>query len=205
VIQGDIALLKTYGLGPYTTAIKKVEEDIKALQVRHHTQAYHTHRHGAPAPTTRVPHRVLWCGEAGWWLTSPLHLCTLPASMASQDKVKELIGIKESDTGLSLPSQWDLVSDKQMMQEEQPLQVRACGRLTLTRRFYCPPAPRHTLQGRSMLLGPFYVHCDRVIGSDRATHTSHLVQVARCTKIINPGQEVGLPFNPLYHSLMNIQ
>jgi hypothetical protein len=37
--------------------------------------------------------------------------------------VKELIGIKESDTGLSLPSQWDLVSDKQMMQEEQPLQV----------------------------------------------------------------------------------
>lgn len=33
-----------------------------------------------------------------------------------QDKVKELIGIKESDTGLSLPSQWDLVSDKQMMQ-----------------------------------------------------------------------------------------
>ena len=32
-------------------------------------------------------------------------------------------GIKESDTGLAPPSQWDLVSDKQMMQEEQPLQV----------------------------------------------------------------------------------
>ena len=30
----DIALLKTYGLGPYTTSIKKVEEDIKNLQVR---------------------------------------------------------------------------------------------------------------------------------------------------------------------------
>lgn len=42
----------------------------------------------------------------------------------SQEQVKELIGIKESDTGLSQPSQWDLVSDKQMMQEEQPLQVR---------------------------------------------------------------------------------
>lgn len=40
--------------------------------------------------------------------------------------MKELIGIKESDTGLSQPSQWDLVSDKQMMQEEQPLQVRLC-------------------------------------------------------------------------------
>jgi len=33
------------------------------------------------------------------------------------------IGIKESDTGLATPSQWDLVSDKQMMQEEQPLQA----------------------------------------------------------------------------------
>lgn len=32
--QGDIALLKTYGLGPYSTAIKKVEDDIKSLQVR---------------------------------------------------------------------------------------------------------------------------------------------------------------------------
>ncbi|PNX54548.1 hypothetical protein L195_g048168 [Trifolium pratense] len=32
-------------------------------------------------------------------------------------------GIKESDTGLTAPSQWDIVSDKQMMQEEQPLQV----------------------------------------------------------------------------------
>lgn len=41
----------------------------------------------------------------------------------TQEQVKELIGIKESDTGLSQPSQWDLVSDKQMMQEEQPLQV----------------------------------------------------------------------------------
>jgi 26S proteasome regulatory subunit T1 len=31
--------------------------------------------------------------------------------------------MKESDTGLTVPSEWDLVSDKQMMQEEQPLQV----------------------------------------------------------------------------------
>lgn len=46
-----------------------------------------------------------------------------------QDKVKELIGIKESDTGLSLPSQWDLVSDRQMMQEEQPLQVARCTKI----------------------------------------------------------------------------
>jgi hypothetical protein len=47
-----------------------------------------------------------------------------------EDKIKEhqktvtdLIGIKESDTGLSQPSQWDINGDKQMMQEEHPLQV----------------------------------------------------------------------------------
>ena len=32
-------------------------------------------------------------------------------------------GIKESDTGLAPPSQRDLIADKQMMSEEQPLQV----------------------------------------------------------------------------------
>ena len=75
--EGDIALLKTYGIGPYTNPIKQVEDDIKA----------------------------------------------------NQEKIKELIGIKESDTGLSLPSQWDLVADKQMIQEEQPLQVARCTKI----------------------------------------------------------------------------
>ena len=46
-----------------------------------------------------------------------------------QEKVKELIGIKESDTGLSLPSQWDLVADKASMEREQPLQVARCTHL----------------------------------------------------------------------------
>lgn len=40
-------------------------------------------------------------------------------------------GIKESDTGLAVPSQWDLVSDKQMMQEEQPLQVSKARNLSM--------------------------------------------------------------------------
>eukprot|EP00635_Sarcinochrysidales_sp_CCMP3193_P007477 CAMPEP_0118889774 /NCGR_PEP_ID=MMETSP1166-20130328/540_1 /TAXON_ID=1104430 /ORGANISM="Chrysoreinhardia sp, Strain CCMP3193" /LENGTH=439 /DNA_ID=CAMNT_0006828369 /DNA_START=19 /DNA_END=1338 /DNA_ORIENTATION=+ len=75
--SGDIELLKSYGKGPYTVSLKKVEDDIKK-----HEQA-----------------------------------------------VKELIGIKESDTGLCIPSQWDLVSDKQMMQEEQPLQVARCTKV----------------------------------------------------------------------------
>jgi len=43
--------------------------------------------------------------------------------------VKDLIGIKESDTGLSLPSQWDLVSDKKMVQEEAPLIVSRCTKI----------------------------------------------------------------------------
>eukprot|EP00761_Pharyngomonas_kirbyi_P011782 gb/GECH01011808.1/.p1 GENE.gb/GECH01011808.1/~~gb/GECH01011808.1/.p1 ORF type:complete len:430 (+),score=119.35 gb/GECH01011808.1/:1-1290(+) len=44
-------------------------------------------------------------------------------------KVNELCGIKESDTGLAPPSQWDLVSDKQMMHSEQPLQVARCTKI----------------------------------------------------------------------------
>jgi len=75
--EGDIALLKSYGVGPYNVAIKATEDDIK--------------KH--------------------------------------QDKVKELIGIKESDTGLSMPSMWDLPADKQALQEEQPLQVARCTKI----------------------------------------------------------------------------
>jgi len=44
-------------------------------------------------------------------------------------KVNEMCGVKESDTGLAAPSQWDLVADKQMMQEEQPLQVARCTKI----------------------------------------------------------------------------
>jgi len=69
--------LKSYGLGPYSTRIKTLEEEIK--------------KH--------------------------------------QQTVKELIGIKESDTGLSPPSMWDLVGDKQMMSEEAPLQVARCTKI----------------------------------------------------------------------------
>lgn len=77
--EGDIALLKSYGLGPYSTKIKTLEEEIK------------TH----------------------------------------QQTVKDLIGIKESDTGLSPPSMWDLVKDKQMMSEEAPLQVARCTKIII--------------------------------------------------------------------------
>ena len=38
-------------------------------------------------------------------------------------------GIKESDTGLAPPSTWDLVADKQVMQQENPLQVARCTKI----------------------------------------------------------------------------
>ena len=75
--EDDIALLKTYGLGPYADAIKAVENDLKSIA----------------------------------------------------KKVNDLCGVKESDTGLSAPSQWDLVSDRQAQQEEQPLQVARCTKI----------------------------------------------------------------------------
>ena len=75
--EDDIALLKTYGLGPYSTSIKGLEQDLKDIS----------------------------------------------------KKVNDLCGIKESDTGLAQPSQWDLTQDKQAMQEEQPLQVARCTKI----------------------------------------------------------------------------
>eukprot|EP00465_Bigelowiella_longifila_P007287 CAMPEP_0185253416 /NCGR_PEP_ID=MMETSP1359-20130426/2173_1 /TAXON_ID=552665 /ORGANISM="Bigelowiella longifila, Strain CCMP242" /LENGTH=437 /DNA_ID=CAMNT_0027835789 /DNA_START=26 /DNA_END=1339 /DNA_ORIENTATION=- len=75
--EDDIALLKTYGLGPYAVKIKGIEADLKKIA----------------------------------------------------KNVNTLKGIKESDTGLANPSQWDLVQDKQMMQSEQPLQVARCTKI----------------------------------------------------------------------------
>jgi len=44
-------------------------------------------------------------------------------------KVQELSGVKESDTGLAPPSQWDLTAAKQLMAEDQPLQVARCTKI----------------------------------------------------------------------------
>ncbi|TYI68531.1 hypothetical protein E1A91_D08G095000v1, partial [Gossypium mustelinum] len=83
-----IALLKTYGLGPYSMSVKKVEKEIKEMEKKVNDLC-------------------------GLFL---LYSCLYVGILCKQ-------GIKESDTGLAAPSQWDLVSNKQMMQEEQPLQV----------------------------------------------------------------------------------
>lgn len=43
--------------------------------------------------------------------------------------INKLCGVRESDTGLCLPNQWDLQLDKQMLNEEQPLQVARCTKI----------------------------------------------------------------------------
>ncbi len=75
--EGDIALLKTYGLGPYAKIIKQRERELKQ----------------------------------------------------KLKDIDELCGIQESDTGLAPPAQWDLVKDKQSMEEEHPLQVARCTKI----------------------------------------------------------------------------
>lgn len=46
-----------------------------------------------------------------------------------EERIKENIGVKESDTGLSAPHLWDVMGDKQRMGEEQPLQVARCTKI----------------------------------------------------------------------------
>ncbi|KAH8741191.1 26S proteasome regulatory subunit 7 (RPT1)-like AAA atpase [Cryptosporidium ryanae] len=43
--------------------------------------------------------------------------------------ISKLNSIRESDTGLAPPSQWDLAADRQNMQMEQPLQVARCTKI----------------------------------------------------------------------------
>jgi 26S proteasome regulatory subunit T1 len=75
--EGDLDILKSYGLGPYAIPSKKLGLEINEMV----------------------------------------------------EKVKKLVGVKESDTGLALPSLWDLAGDKQMMQEQQPLLVARCTKI----------------------------------------------------------------------------
>ena len=96
--EGDIALLKSYGLGPYSAGIKRLEEEIKQQTA----------------------------------------------------KVKDMIGITESDTGLSPPSMWDLVGDKQMMSEEAPLQVARCTKIIVGE---ANPSSSDTVQAVHPLMG----------------------------------------------------
>ena len=54
-------------------------------------------------------------------------MCAAQSPLA-HNRAFPLTGIKESDTGLAPPSNWDLVADKQML-SEQPLQVAHCTKI----------------------------------------------------------------------------
>ena len=139
--EDDIALLKTYGLGPYAQRIKDAEAGVKDVAKR----------------------------------------------------VNEIAGIKESDTGLAPPSRWDLVSDKQAMQEEQPLQVSAArlplllmpGLPSLLAQLPEDCAPPRLMPAQR-LCEPICVHA---VVLAFTSIVMMLLQVARCTKIINPGTD----------------
>lgn len=46
-----------------------------------------------------------------------------------EKKIKEKVGVKESDTGLAPSHLWDIVGDRQRLSEEQPLQVARCTKI----------------------------------------------------------------------------
>ncbi|GMM43453.1 proteasome regulatory particle base subunit [Pichia kluyveri] len=46
-----------------------------------------------------------------------------------ENKIKEKMGIEESDTGLSNPNLWDVAADRKRMNDEQPLQVARCTKI----------------------------------------------------------------------------
>jgi 26S proteasome regulatory subunit T1 len=73
----DIAILKTYGVGPYAKDIKGAEDEIKEIQKR----------------------------------------------------INEKMGVKELETGLAPPNLWDVAADRQLLQEDPPLQVARCTKI----------------------------------------------------------------------------
>lgn len=74
--EGDINILKRYGMGPFAQKIKALEEE----------------------------------------------------NEKQLEKINELRGIKESDTGLALPSQWNVGNDSQLAKEDA-LQVAKCTKI----------------------------------------------------------------------------
>lgn len=44
-------------------------------------------------------------------------------------RINEISGVGESDTGLAPPALWDLPGDRQILQNDQPLQVARCTKI----------------------------------------------------------------------------
>ncbi|CAJ0627710.1 1999_t:CDS:10 [Entrophospora sp. SA101] len=120
-IVGDIALLKTYGQGPYAKELKKIDSDIKDVQKRINEKI------GVKESDTGLAPPNLWRHGQGPYAKE---LKKIDSDIKDvQKRINEKIGVKESDTGLAPPNLWDIPADKQRMQEEQPLQVARCTKI----------------------------------------------------------------------------
>ena len=100
--EGDIALLKAYGQGPYSKSLKQVEQDITDTIKRVNELA------GIKVCNSERFHFIFFFVIL---------------------KIFCIINFKESDTGLGPPALWDLAADKQTLQSEQPLQVARCTKI----------------------------------------------------------------------------
>ena len=82
----------------------------------------------APAPLDEGDISVLKTyGKQGFY---PERCTQLEEEIQKQQEiVNKLVGVRESDTGLVPPSQWDLSRDKQMLMEEAPLLLGHCTKI----------------------------------------------------------------------------
>lgn len=101
--EADISLMRNYGSGPYAKRIKAVEEKIQGTLKSIHALM-----------GVKVSSFVLFCSETNRFLF--LFLSTSTTT-------------KDSDTGLAQHSLWDLVADKQVLTNEQPLLVARCTKI----------------------------------------------------------------------------
>jgi hypothetical protein len=137
---GDLKLLATYGVGPYTRAIKKLEGDINDEMKRIVDLI------GVWGASSFILFLSFFlCGDgSACCISSPPLLpppplpprlspltacaCVFPAPLCFCC-VGVVAGVKESDTGLAPPSMWDLRADEQLMKEEAFLQVARCTKI----------------------------------------------------------------------------
>ena len=136
VYEGDIALLKTYGIGPYTNQIKQIEEDISKLQDTVKELIGIKERYDEMicfqffffifiVSFYEYHQKPFYC-QSIFSIIVMMYSCY---SLVSFPSMNLNFRNDNSDTGLSQPSQWDLVSDKQMIAEEAPLQVARCTQI----------------------------------------------------------------------------
>ncbi len=93
--EEDINILKNYGLAPYTNNIKEIEADISKI-VKNIQSISGISPFSCPQARARTSERE---------------------KKRKNEYALISAGIKESDTGLAPPGQWDLVADKMAMQQ----------------------------------------------------------------------------------------